>query len=424
MFGSDILEVAIGVIFVFLLVSLVASAVREGIEGWLKSRAAYLEHGIRELLRDRGGSGLAKALYEHPLISGLYGGEYTPGPDTEKPARLANGGHLPSYLPTRNVALALMDLAARGPVSTYNSGSTATPVTAATIRANIQNIQNPAIQRVLLTALDTAHDDLDRARREVEAWYDSSMDRVSGWYKRSTQLVLFVIGCTVAVLLNVNALGIADFLYRHPTQRAAVVARAEAAAKDTLNESANYVKARAALDSLGLPTGWSNMEYHKPWQRDTVIRKDSAGVQRRVVVRRGWWKYVFSPLLGWLATGLAATLGAPFWFDLLNKVMVIRSTVKPHEKSKEEGSEDRQPKKPPVAGAPPSDETAGTNSSTTAAGGGGGGDAGAAGAGAASTAATVAISPPDAESGIEGGHTPGEVPTADEDLPQAEGGVG
>jgi len=41
-------------------------------------------------------------------------------------------------------------------------------------------------------------------------------------------------------------------------------------------------------------------------------------------------------------TAFAATLGAPFWFDVLNKVMVIRSTVKPHEKSPEEASEDRQ----------------------------------------------------------------------------------
>jgi hypothetical protein len=47
-------------------------------------------------------------------------------------------------------------------------------------------------------------------------------------------------------------------------------------------------------------------------------------------------------LPGWLLTALAITLGAPFWFDLLNKIMVIRSTVKPHEKSPEESSEDRQ----------------------------------------------------------------------------------
>ena len=53
-----------------------------------------------------------------------------------------------------------------------------------------------------------------------------------------------------------------------------------------------------------------------------------------------------APVLGWLFTAFAATLGAPFWFDVLNQIMVIRSTVKPHEKSGEEASLDRQTKPP------------------------------------------------------------------------------
>jgi hypothetical protein len=51
-------------------------------------------------------------------------------------------------------------------------------------------------------------------------------------------------------------------------------------------------------------------------------------------------------LLGWAITAFAISLGAPFWFDLLNKFMVIRSTVKPFEKSQPEGSEDRAATKP------------------------------------------------------------------------------
>jgi hypothetical protein len=49
-------------------------------------------------------------------------------------------------------------------------------------------------------------------------------------------------------------------------------------------------------------------------------------------------------IIGWLITALAISLGAPFWFDILNKIMVVRSTVKPHEKSPEEASEDKQKK--------------------------------------------------------------------------------
>jgi hypothetical protein len=71
MLSSGILEVAMGVIFVFMLVSLLCSAVREGLEAWMKTRAAYLEFGIRELLHDRGGEGLAVSFFKHPLIYSL-----------------------------------------------------------------------------------------------------------------------------------------------------------------------------------------------------------------------------------------------------------------------------------------------------------------------------------------------------------------
>ena len=42
-------------------------------------------------------------------------------------------------------------------------------------------------------------------------------------------------------------------------------------------------------------------------------------------------------------TGFALSMGAPFWFDMLNKIMVVRATVKPHEKSLDEGSKDEPP---------------------------------------------------------------------------------
>ena len=43
-------------------------------------------------------------------------------------------------------------------------------------------------------------------------------------------------------------------------------------------------------------------------------------------------------LAGWIVTALAISFGAPFWFDTLNRFMVVRSTVKPQEKSGNEGA--------------------------------------------------------------------------------------
>ena len=77
MFGSEILDVAIGLALVFMMLSLIASGVREAVEGIVRSRAVHLERGIRMLLDDAEGKHLARALYRHPLIYSLF-----PGPST------------------------------------------------------------------------------------------------------------------------------------------------------------------------------------------------------------------------------------------------------------------------------------------------------------------------------------------------------
>ena len=52
MLGSDILEVAIGIVFVFLLASLICTAIKEGIESFIRQRSAFLKKAINELLNN------------------------------------------------------------------------------------------------------------------------------------------------------------------------------------------------------------------------------------------------------------------------------------------------------------------------------------------------------------------------------------
>lgn len=341
MFGSEILEVAIGVAFVFLLVSVIASAVREALEALLHTRAAYLERGIRELLHDREATndGLARVFYSHPLIYSLFGSEYKPGKVTGTVPIFVVGRGLPSYIPAKNFAVALMDIAVRGPVTDAVSGDAQSPeFTLETMRQNISQLGNPAVQRVLLTAIDSAHGDVQAAQLNVQAWFDSGMDRVSGWYKRATSWILFWVGMAVAVLFNVDAISAARYLYHNDAVRAVVVANAERASSNADYLSTSYEQAKQDLLGLSLPIGWDHPV------------EDATGQ----VVNVPWYQQIgWQTPLGWLITALAATVGAPFWFDLLNKFMVIRSTVKPHEKSREESSEDRQRPPPRVVEAPP-----------------------------------------------------------------------
>ena len=320
MWGSEILDVAIGMVLIFLLLSVISSAIREAIETVLKTRSVNLEAGIRELLNDPRGIGLARAMYNHPLIQGLYRGSYDP--QKIKNGWMPKRSDLPSYIPSRNFALALLDIAARGPYwrDATSADGPPPPLTLDNIRATVSHIDNPQVQRVLLTAIDTARGNLAEAQASVADWFDSGMDRVSGWYKRETQLILLGIGIVLAVAANVDTLAVAHTLYRDENVRAQAVVIANQVRADS---SVTAREAVSRLENIRLPIGWPR----------------SYNISDNPMIA---WP---STILGWMLTALAVSLGAPFWFDLLNKVMVIRSTVKPHEKSPEEGSEDRQPKK-------------------------------------------------------------------------------
>jgi len=291
-FGSNILEVAIGVVLVFLIMSLICSAIREIIETVLKQRAMDLEHGIRELLQDHDGDGLARELYSHPLVYGLYRGSYKPTDRSGMKRWFGRGGQLPSYIPADNFARAIIDLDQQG------------------------KVDSPSMRAVLRSLAQDAKGDVALLRANLERWFDSSTERIGGWYKRRTQAVLFAIGLMAAIVFNVDPIRMASRLYKDGDLRAAVTATAEKFAADN-NARNDTTKAKALavysrnvtelhnLAAAGLPMGWKE----KP-------------------KGAGW----FIALIGWLTTAVAVTLGAPFWFDLLNKFMTLRSTVKPRAK--------------------------------------------------------------------------------------------
>src|SRR5579862_8045795 len=187
MFGSEILEVAVGMVFIYLLLSLICSAVNELIERQLKNRAKDLEGGLRELLNDPQGNDLVKKLYDHGMISSLFKGKYDPQ---------GSKGNLPSYIPARNFSLALLNII----VPDGSNSGTLDP-----IKKAVGDMQNVQVKTALAAMVDDAGNDLAKFRASIEAWFNSTMDRVSGWYKRRSQLIIFTAGLLVALLLNVNS---------------------------------------------------------------------------------------------------------------------------------------------------------------------------------------------------------------------------
>jgi len=320
MFGSAILDVVTGIVFIYVILSMMCSAIREGIEAWLRTRAAYLERGIRELMGDVQQGNLTKQLYKHPLIYPLFFGEYPAQKLATDPRWYSSGRNLPSYIPSRNFALALLDLAAKGPanVTQANAGPTLADevgLTLASIRSNIATLPSATLQGVVAMAVNTAGNDLEQAIKSIEAWYDSAMDRVSGMYKRATQLVLFLLGLGLAVGFNINTLALADYLYVNPSQRQALVANAEGMAKSATGEAPDAGKLKDEFADMSLPVGWGRVNTEAATAKTSGIAK--------------FWSDYLAVALGWLLTAFAVTLGAPFWFDVLNKIVMFRTSLKP-----------------------------------------------------------------------------------------------
>ena len=308
MFGSEVLDVALGLVFVYLVLSLICSAACEAIEAVLQSRSLYLKRGLQELLNDPSGKELVAELYSHPLVCSLFTGQYDPG----------KHGNLPSYIPPGNFALALMDIVG---VAKAAKGAAGSPE-AETIRSTLEAYaaKNPAVSQALLTLAHTTEFDLTRMRSAIEAWYNSSMDRVSGWFKRRTHWVVLALGLIIAAGINADTILITNSLATDKSLRASLVLAASEDAKRTdAIASQNFQNDMQAIREAGLPLGW------------TSSKTSSHSVPQT-------WQAWLVKLLGLTLTAFAISLGGPFWFDLLNQFMVVRSTIKPQEKSPTEPS--------------------------------------------------------------------------------------
>ena len=335
MFGSTILDVAIGMIFVYLLIALIVTSLSELIAAALKWRSKNLAEGINKLLgpplSGAAASGaetatvqlksLKERLYQHPLIKCLY-----------------RGPHGPSYIASHTFALALLDLVSKADPSH--------PRTVESLQTAFKDL--PAdLSTTLNVLLAEAGNDIKTFEEGIETWFNNSMDRVSGWYKRKSQLVNVVLAVTVTAFANADSILIAKSLSSDPALRAALVVEAEKFSEQTaahtfntptdqtgLAEAKKKVEDyRTQISKLGVPLGWKTADPRRPENTNEPVDP------RRFP--DDFWGVVMK-LLGLLLTAVAASLGAPFWFDMLNKVINIRSSGKaPEEKQK-------SPKKTPT----------------------------------------------------------------------------
>jgi hypothetical protein len=293
--GNAALDVLIGLIFLYFLLSIVCSSVQEAIAAAIGLRARNLEQGVRSLLDNDQGN--TDTFYKHWRIQALI-----------KPGKVVKWRY-PSYIPARAFALTLLDTFAP-PTSGHSDDLIARAKRAIAPKGAAAG--HDTIRGLLVDALDDARGDVDRFRTTLEGSFNEVMDRASGWYKRRVQLILFVIAIVLVAAINADSFAIGQRLWKDPALRAATVANATKivtagqaqCVKQTKDQgpAATTAACVSSVQALSLPIGWSHST--SPHSLADVLGK----------------------IGGLLVTAFALTLGAPFWFDLLGKVANLRGS--------------------------------------------------------------------------------------------------
>jgi hypothetical protein len=410
MFGSNVLEVAIGIVFIYLLLSLICSAVNEWIASVLNQRGKNLFKGIKNLLNDPQFTGLAQQVYTHGLIQGISFN----AADPKKQNRL------PSYISHDNFSLALLDIlgskgaSRRGEelvklrqteLDTAKAELDAKPLDPELIRSysgaknllsqadeinkkaeeaneahieaekaasgvnsikNISALQNASVKlqkalsvgravaemlpdqlssiekgieslpeghtkeslmvlasktkRDLSGKIRGAENELEILQTKLEIWFNNSMDRINGWYKRWTQKIILAVAAVLIIILNADTIMLVKSLSNDSVLRAAIVnaAEKEVAGSSVLENSEARKQLLDESKNLGIPFGWVPFE-------NNVFNSSQ--------VPNSFIEWLLK-LLGLTLTIAAVSLGAPFWFDILKKIINVRGAGIPPGSSK------------------------------------------------------------------------------------------
>jgi hypothetical protein len=384
LFGSSMLELALGMIFFYFLLSILCSHINELIAGFFNRRGKDLVKGVQDLLNYPPATGHTSApskdlpetasettrlikqhvdqnqfgdlLLLHPLIQGL----------ATQPLWPWQRKHTPDYIPDHTFSLALIGMlldladfvqqhgssqagsqAAPGLDPSGSSAPTSQEKVLSSIRSAIQHLPDGP-RRTLLPFLEGSANSIEELRANIESWYNAKMDRVSGVYKRRTQRWLLLLGLLVTLLLHADSLSVVTALWQQPTLRQAIAERARqvastspapsAAPGETPSQQLQQVQ-QDVQQLLIFPIGWGRVCAYNRW-RGLTIRSDAQGQP----VEQPGRVAPFDPpncrpqlasfdlsawglkLLGFGITAVAISLGASFWFDLLRKVSNLRNS--------------------------------------------------------------------------------------------------
>lgn len=324
--NSPILDLAVVLVFTYLLLSIIASTLYEIVLTSIRARSKMLFKAFKTLFFDEAWrTETYKLVIQSPSIKALQ-------KDVAK---------FPAYIPASSFANAILGL--------IRNGSTE-PLTISTIREKL-NDENSLIKGeariALLNILDAADNEYDKFISGIEHFYDSSMDRVSGWFKLRYQYIMFIISMIITLVLNVDSIHIAKTLWANPAQLS-VLADASAEQFNAIENNngtiiltnANGDKlvvqqpAKADTTKLSADSAFALLQQQGSAVKQLINQAQNSGIpmgwQGIASVKKAlkWEPQLAARIAGWIITTLAVFMGAPTWFDILSKLVNLRGTGK------------------------------------------------------------------------------------------------
>jgi hypothetical protein len=287
------LQVVIGLVFVLLLLSLLATTIMELLSSFFSLRGRNLETALRNMLSS---SDTAQQLFKEFKNNSLY---------RQLSQKAGKRRRSPYYLAAESFQSILFDVILKGEKIDK-------------IVEKIDTLPDDDLKNVLKQLLNDSEYELEAFKGKIHKWYDNIMDRASGWYKRMVQKIIVLVGLVIAVVFNADTIAIYERLESDPDSLQQVVELAE-----------NYL-AKTETEQVMRTTPTFDQQLD---QVRELINNEIE--QAKSPLGLGWEDvsfFSFTPtqwgikILGWIVTALAISLGAPFWFDLLRKLVNIRSS--------------------------------------------------------------------------------------------------
>ncbi|MEG4497212.1 hypothetical protein QUB05_20610 [Microcoleus sp. F10-C6] len=306
------LNVAIGLFFIYLILSLLVSGIQELIATVLEWRAKQLKEAIQIILGDNEANDpsakqaqkIANELWNHPLIRSL------------NQRKILRGSVGPSYISSKMFAATLLEI-----IQTdydFNASGTIDDIVES-IKENKK--LDPEIQRRIYSIAliaqrkaSASEKGIKSLEKEIRIWFDQSMERASGVYNRNVKGFTFLIGLVVTLALNADTFHILERLNKDTALRSSINQLAAKVVAENKEPSLNQIN--SYLDNITMPLGWSTREQFKNQVNPRYPAKPQLG---------DWVLGIIKLIFGWLLSAGAIAMGAPFWFDLLGKFINVRN---------------------------------------------------------------------------------------------------